>query len=108
MDIITIVLRSSDPPTLSRSQISRLSRAHTAHMAYLKQKACLEDSDEDEGPEDEDGWLIEDLRVLAHLHSKIKDREQLIGLIFEVFSCNVFFLKPFRVRNSSRVSHRIS
>jgi hypothetical protein len=77
--------------------MTRLSRAHIAHMAYLKQKACLEDSDEDEGPQNEDGWLIEDLKVLAHLYSKIKDREQLIGLIFEVFSCNVFFLETFRV-----------
>jgi hypothetical protein len=54
-------------------------------MAYLKQKASLEDSDQDEGPQDEDGWLIEDLRVLAYLYSKLKDREQLIDLIFEVF-----------------------
>jgi len=73
--------------------MGRLSRAHTAHVVYLKQKACLEDSDEDEGPQDEDGWLIEDLRVLAHLYSKMKDREQLISLIFEVFIVTFSFLK---------------
>jgi len=86
--------------------MSRLSRAQTAHAAYLKQKACLEDSDEDEGPQDEDGWLVEDLRVLAYLYSKMKDREQLISLIFEVFICNVFFLE--NIHDSFRVLHRSS
>ena len=65
--------------------MNRLARAQAAHMAYLRQKPSLEDSDEDEGPQDPDGWLIEDLRVLAELYSKLKDREQLIDLIFEVF-----------------------
>lgn len=86
MDVITAVLQSPEAPVLSRSQLSRLARARKAHIAYTKQKTHLEDSDEDEGPQDEDCWLIEDLRVLAYLYSKLKDREQLIDLIFEVFT----------------------
>lgn len=94
MDVITAVLRSPEAPVLSRGQLSRLARAHKAYMVYSKQKARLEDSEEDEGPQDEDCWLIEDLRVLAHLYSKLKDREQLIELIFEVtYSTVLLFLK---------------
>lgn len=53
-------------------------------MIYLRQREKLEDSDDDEGPQDEDAWLIEDLKVLAHLYSSLKDKEDLINLIFEV------------------------
>lgn len=87
MDIITIILRSAEPPVLSRSQMHRLSRAHKAHTLYLKLRESLEDSDDDEGPQDEDAWLIEDLKVLADLYSKLKDRKDLINLIFEVMLC---------------------
>jgi len=86
MNIITIVLRSAEDPVLSRVQMHRLARAHKAHVIYLKQKEALEDSDDDDGPQDEDAWLLEDLKVLAHLYSKLKDREQLIELIFEGFT----------------------
>lgn len=84
MNIITIVLRSAESPVLSRAQMHRLARAHKAHVAYMKLKEDLECSDDDEGPQDEDAWLVEDLRVLTHLYSRLKDREQLIELIFEV------------------------
>jgi len=84
MNIITVVLRSSEEPVLSRVQMHRLARAHKAHMIYLKQKEDLSDSDDDDGPQDDDAWLLEDLKVLTHLYSKLKDREQLIELIFEV------------------------
>ena len=43
-----------------------------------------DDSDDDEGPTNEDAWLYEDLTILAKLYSRLKDREQLIALIFEV------------------------
>lgn len=84
MNLITIILLSSEEPILSRGQMQRLSRAHKAHTIYMKNKAALEDSDDDDGPQDEDAWLIEDLKVLAHLYSRLRDREQLIDLIFEV------------------------
>ena len=47
-----------------------------------------EDSDDDEGPEDENGWLFEDLAVLIRLYARLRDREQMIELIFEVCCVN--------------------
>lgn len=90
MNIITVVLRSAEEPVLSRVQMHRLARAHKAHTIYLKYRDSLENSDDDDGPQDEDAWLLEDLRVLAHLYSKLKDREQLIELIFEVTPSSFF------------------
>lgn len=84
MNLITIVLRSSEEPVLSRVQMHRLARAHKAHVIYLKQKEALDDSDDDDGPQDEDAWLLEDLKILVNLYSRLKDREQLIELVFEV------------------------
>ncbi|KAF6762614.1 hypothetical protein DFP72DRAFT_802386 [Ephemerocybe angulata] len=86
MNIMTVVLRSSEAPILNRQQMHRLARAHRAHMEYTKVKNELEDSDDDDGPQDEDAWLIEDLKVLTHLYQRLRDREQLIGLIFEGFT----------------------
>lgn len=84
MNLITVVLRSSEEPVLSRIQMHRLARAQKAHMIYMRNKATLVDSDDDEGPQDEDAWLLEDLKVLTNLYSRLRDREQLIELIFEV------------------------
>ncbi|KAF7332229.1 hypothetical protein MKEN_00103900 [Mycena kentingensis (nom. inval.)] len=83
MDLITIVLRASDPPFLSRMQMHRVAKAHRAHQIYLRHRETLADSDDDDGPQDEDGWLFEDLKVLANLYSRLRDREQLIELLFE-------------------------
>jgi hypothetical protein len=85
MNLLTVVLRSPDEPILSRGQIHRLAKAHRAHAIYLRQRAALDDSDDDDGPQDEDAWLMEDLKVLTHLYSRLRDREQLIALIFEVY-----------------------
>jgi hypothetical protein len=50
----------------------------------MKSREASGDSVDDEGPQDEDAWLFEDLKVLAHLYSRLRDREQLIALVFEV------------------------
>lgn len=84
MNLLTVVLRAPDEPVLSRVQMHRLAKAHRAHAVYLEHRAQLADSDDDDGPQDEDAWLLEDLKVLTHLYSKLRDREQLIALIFEV------------------------
>lgn len=102
MNLLTIVLRSSEEPILSRVQMHRLARAHKAHMIYMKNRAALEDSDDDDGPQDEDAWLLEDLKVLTHLYSRLRDREQLIELIFEAsrptsMACIVLTLSTCRV-----------
>jgi hypothetical protein len=83
MHIFTAILRSPEEPALNRAQLTRVIRAHRAHAEYMKQKARLADSDDDDGPPDEDAWLFEDLALLARLYSRLRDKEQLIELIFE-------------------------
>ncbi|KNZ78056.1 PX domain-containing protein [Termitomyces sp. J132] len=83
INLLTFILRAGDEPVLSRAQIHRLAKAHRAHEVYLKYRATLADSDDDDGPQNEDAWLMEDLKVLTYLYSRLRDREQLIALIFE-------------------------
>ncbi|THH28956.1 hypothetical protein EUX98_g5244 [Antrodiella citrinella] len=83
LHVLTVVLRSGDQPTLSRSQVQRVMKAHRAHQEYTKYMESLDDSDDDSGPKNDDAWLYEDLILLAKLYSRLKDREQLIDLIFE-------------------------
>lgn len=64
--------------------MQRVIRAHRAHGVYVKYRESLDDSDDDDGPEDDDAWLFEDLKVLTQLYSRLRDREQIIALIFEV------------------------
>ncbi|KAF5388233.1 hypothetical protein D9615_000431 [Tricholomella constricta] len=89
MNLLTVVLRAPEEPVLSRGQMHRLAKAHRAHHAYMKHRATLADSDDDDGPQNEDAWLLEDLKVLTHLYSKLRDREQLIALIFEGFTADL-------------------
>ena len=84
LNIITVILRSGDEPLLTRPQMQRVLRAHRAHTAYAKYRETLDDSDDDDGPEDDDAWLFEDLKLLTQLYSRLRDREQIIALIFEV------------------------
>jgi hypothetical protein len=86
LNIITVVLRCGDEPLLTRPQMQRVVRAHRAHNTYTKYRESLNDSDDDDGPEDDDAWLFEDLKVLTQLYSRLRDREQIIALIFEVSS----------------------
>ncbi|KAF9453006.1 hypothetical protein P691DRAFT_659540 [Macrolepiota fuliginosa MF-IS2] len=89
MNIFVVVLRSSEQPALSRPQMHRLARAHKAHAHYVKSREALSDSDDDDGPQDEDAWLLEDLKVLAYLYTRLRDREMLIDLIFEGFTAEL-------------------
>lgn len=91
LNIITVVLRAGDEPLLSRAQMQRVGRAHRAHDTYVKYRESLDDSDDDDGPEDDDAWLFEDLKVLTQLYSRLRDREQIIALIFEVNSGSSLF-----------------
>ncbi|KAF8592326.1 hypothetical protein K439DRAFT_1323460 [Ramaria rubella] len=83
LDIITIVLRSSEEPMLSRAQLLRVRRAQRAHAEYIRHRDALADSDDDDGPQDDDAWLYEDLALLGKLYSRLRDRQQLMELIFE-------------------------
>ncbi|KAH8105826.1 hypothetical protein BXZ70DRAFT_886429 [Cristinia sonorae] len=86
INLLTVVLRSGEPPMLNRPQVQRVMRAHHAHREYIRYMESLADSDDDSGPKDDDAWLYEDLKVLAKLYSRLKDREELIALIFEAGS----------------------
>ena len=90
LHVLAIVLRSGDQPPLSRAQFQRVMYAHRAHKEYVRYQESLADSDDDEGPQEEEAWLFEDLSILAKLYARLKDREQLIELIFEVsyLGCN--------------------
>ena len=83
-NILTCILRSAEEPVLNRVQMQRVFRAHRAHALYLRNRDTLTDSDDDDGPQDDDAWLYEDLKVLAKLYARLRDREQIISLIFEV------------------------
>lgn len=84
MHLIAIVLRNSEHPVLSRPQMHRVAKSWEKYREYVKHKKELDDSDDDEGPNDEEAWLFEDLQLLGKLYSRLRDREQLISLIFEV------------------------
>ncbi|OCH94090.1 hypothetical protein OBBRIDRAFT_770404 [Obba rivulosa] len=81
--VLVAVLRSGEQPTLSRAQMQRVLYAHRAYKEYVKYTESLSDSDDDEGPPDEEAWLFEDLSILAKLYARLRDRQQLIELIFE-------------------------
>jgi len=80
----TVVLRASEAPVLTRAQMQRVAKASRAHAAYQRHRESLADSDEDDGPQDEDAWLYEDLTVLAKLYARLKEKEEMIALLFEV------------------------
>ncbi|THH06358.1 hypothetical protein EW146_g9633, partial [Bondarzewia mesenterica] len=89
LHILAVVLRSGEEPALSRAQMHRVVRAHRAHVEYTKYRESLEDSDDDEGPPNEDAWLFEDLTILAKLYARLREKEQLIALIFEGFTAEL-------------------
>lgn len=93
LNLLTVILRSGEEPALSRQQMFRVSRAHRAHLAYTRHREELDDSDDDDGPQDDDAWLYEDLGILAKLYSQLRDKEQLIDLIFEVCACGVYMIR---------------
>lgn len=98
MHLIAVVLRNAEHPVLSRPQMYRVAKAWEKYRQYMKYKKELEDSDDDEGPADEEAWLFEDLQLLGKLYSRLRDREQLISLIFEV---SLILLSPItRVQNN--------
>jgi hypothetical protein len=65
--------------------MQRLARCAVAYDEYKLARSQLDDPElDDEGPENDDAWLYEDLHVYRRLVTKARDKEQLIELIFEV------------------------
>lgn len=91
LDLIAVILRSQEMPSLNRSQVQRVIKANRAYKQYKSYQADLDDSDDDEGPQNEDAWLFEDLHLLLKLMVRKREKEQLVGLIFEVSLGDEFF-----------------
>ena len=85
LDIMSVILRSSSEPTLDRAAFQRVQRASVAYAEYKHFRDELSDPEDDEGPDNDDAWLFEDLHVLMRVLTKARDKEQLVELIFEVW-----------------------
>ncbi|KAF8138262.1 hypothetical protein EV363DRAFT_1519625 [Boletus edulis] len=86
--LLRAILMGSQEPVLPRSLAGRVDRAWRKWAAWMAERkrqvnGKVDESDSEEGPTDEEAWLFEDLRVLFKLYSRLRDREQLIALIFE-------------------------
>lgn len=69
--------------------MQRLARCAVAYDEYKQERDQLQNPEDDEGPDNDDAWLYEDLHVYRRLLTKARDKEQLIELIFEVrLSCS--------------------
>ena len=86
LDILTVILRArEDYPPLSPQSFQRVHRASIRHKEYLDWVATLQNPDEeDEGPNNDDAWLFEDLHVLMRMQMRLRDKEQILEMIFEV------------------------
>ncbi|WVQ71077.1 hypothetical protein IAR50_000602 [Cryptococcus sp. DSM 104548] len=83
VDLLVTILRSPEVPSLSRPQFQRVARAVRAYKEYRTSQAEMSDSDDDEGPDNEDAWLCEDLNILLKLWLRKREKEGLLALIFE-------------------------
>ncbi len=83
LELLAVILRSQEMPQLNRQQIQRVIRANRAFKVYRQYQLQLDDSDDDEGPDNEDAWLFEDLSVLLKMLIKKREKEGFLALIFE-------------------------
>ncbi|KAH8923015.1 hypothetical protein BT69DRAFT_1334221 [Atractiella rhizophila] len=83
IDIIHAILRAPEDPVLDRAAFIRVHRASGAYEEYKKIRDALANPDDDEGPDNEDAWLFEDLHVILRMATRLRDKEQMIALIFE-------------------------
>ncbi|GAA5893081.1 hypothetical protein JCM5296_003068 [Sporobolomyces johnsonii] len=83
LDIMTVILRSPSQPRLDARTMQRLAHCAVAYDEYKYHRDHLSDPDEDEGPDNDEAWLYEDLHVYRRVMTKARDKEQLIELIFE-------------------------
>ncbi|GAA5884933.1 hypothetical protein JCM16303_005354 [Sporobolomyces ruberrimus] len=83
LDIMSVILRSPSAPRLDARTMQRLARCAVAYDEYKQERDQLQNPEDDEGPDNDDAWLYEDLHVYRRLLTKARDKEQLIELIFE-------------------------
>ncbi|KAI5475527.1 Phox-like domain-containing protein [Pseudohyphozyma bogoriensis] len=83
LDIMSVILRSPAEPSLDARSMQAVQRASVAYEEYKHHRDELSDPEDDEGPDNDDAWLFEDLHVLMRVITKARDKEQLVELIFE-------------------------
>lgn len=81
---MTVLLRSDIGPRLDNRTMQYLARCSVAYEQYKVERDQLSDPEDDEGPDNDQAWLYEDLHVYQRVMTKARDKEQLIELIFEV------------------------
>jgi hypothetical protein len=96
--LLRVVLRGAEDPVLPRALAGKVERAGSRWEEWTKHNEAngrrgMESDSDDEGSMDEEAWLFEDLKVLVKLYSRLRDREQLIALIFEV---RILCIRPLR------------
>ncbi|GAA5852283.1 hypothetical protein JCM9279_002489 [Rhodotorula babjevae] len=83
IDLMTVILRSPSAPRVDARTMQYLARCAVRYDEYKRWRSTLADPDDDEGPDNDEAWLYEDLHVYRRLITKARDKEQLIELIFE-------------------------
>ncbi|CAD6898166.1 unnamed protein product [Tilletia controversa] len=86
LDLVTVILRSPvlcPQLKLDKYQVNRAVRSSRAYEKYKEYRRNLGPDEEDEGPADNDAWLYEDLHVYLRMTQRLRDKEQMISLIFE-------------------------
>ncbi|KAH9449877.1 hypothetical protein Pst134EB_020686 [Puccinia striiformis f. sp. tritici] len=83
VDLIAVILRSPEGAKLDKPAYQRIQRASQAYERYKAYRDGLEDPALDEGPDNDDAWLFEDMHVYMKLLRRCRDKEQLVELIFE-------------------------
>ena len=83
LDLMAVILRSPAEPGLDPRTMQRVQRASMAYTEYMYERSQLSDPEDDEGPDNDDAWLFEDLYVYMRIVTRARDKEQLIELIFE-------------------------
>ncbi len=84
LDLITVILRGDEcGAQLNPLQVDRVVRASREYELYKAYRSRLSEDDEDEGPQNEEAWLYEDLHVLLRCSTRLRDKQQTIELIFE-------------------------
>ncbi|WFD21339.1 hypothetical protein MCAP1_003601 [Malassezia caprae] len=84
VDELTVVLRSPLHCELNERQLQRISRATAAYgdLQRRRKRAAARGAPEPE-PDNDDAWLLEDLHVYMNLQRAIRQKEQLVSLIYD-------------------------
>ncbi|OAV88637.1 hypothetical protein PTTG_07059, partial [Puccinia triticina 1-1 BBBD Race 1] len=80
VDLMVVILRSPEGPKLDKAAYQRIQRASQAYERYKTYRDGLDDPALDEGPDNDDAWLFEDLNVYMKLLRRCRDKEQLVEL----------------------------